>query len=166
VLKNGRRRPINSTVSTGPSFRFRLERVRALRERRTESARLELAKAISTSSDSRMRLYDVNAELERAREQQRRAALPASAVDAHQLHAQQAYAERVEAQRRARLEEHARHEAAVAGRTEELTRAARSQRTLERLKERKHAEHEREASRLEGALLDEIAIERHRRSAA
>ncbi|HTA05364.1 MAG TPA: flagellar export protein FliJ [Solirubrobacteraceae bacterium] len=153
-------------MSTGPSFRFRLERVRALRERRTESARLELAKAISTSSDSRMRLYDVNAELERAREQQRRAALPASAVDAHQLHAQQAYAERVEAQRRARLEEHARHEAAVAGRTEELTRAARSQRTLERLKERKHAEHEREASRLEGALLDEIAIERHRRSAA
>jgi flagellar FliJ protein len=160
------RRPINSTVSTGPSFRFRLERVRALRERRTESARLELAKAISTSSDSRMRLYDVNAELERAREQQRRAALPASAVDAHQLHAQQAYAERVEAQRRARLEEHARHEAAVAGRTEELTRAARSQRTLERLKERRHAEYEREAGRLEGALLDEIAIERHRRSAA
>ncbi|HEY2718820.1 MAG TPA: flagellar export protein FliJ [Solirubrobacteraceae bacterium] len=154
-------------MSTGPSFRFRLERIRALRERRTESARLELVKAISTSGESRMRLHDVNAELERAREQQRRSARPMSTViDPQQLCAHQAYAERVEALRRARLEEHARHQAAVAGRTEELTRAARSQRTLERLKERRHAEYEREANRLEGAVLDEIAIERHRRSAA
>jgi flagellar export protein FliJ len=153
-------------VSSGPSFRFRLERIRALRERRTESARLELVKAISTSSESRMRLYDVNAELERAREQQRRSTRTASAVDAHQLHAHQAYAERVETQRRARLEEHARHEAAVASRTEALTKAARSQRTLERLKERRLAEYEQEARRLEGATLDEIAVERYRRSAA
>jgi flagellar export protein FliJ len=154
-------------VSTGPSFRFRLERIRALRERRTESARLELAKAISTAGDSRASLTDVSAELKRARVQQRHAARPVSAVlDARQLYAHQAYAERVETLRRARLEEHARHEAAVTSRTEELTRAARSQRTLERLKERRRTEYEREASRLEGAVLDEIAIERHRRSAA
>ncbi len=166
MLKNGRRRPINSAVSTEPSFRFRLERVRALRERRTESARLELAQAIATAGDSRALLQDASNELERARVRQRSTASLADTVDAHLLHAHQAYAERVEAQRRARLEEHARHEAAVASRTEALTSAARSQRTLERLKERRLTEHEHEARRREGIALDEIAVERHRRSAA
>lgn len=153
-------------MSTGPSFRFRLERVRALRERRTDAARQELARAIASLGDSRERLHDVDAELERTREEQRRRSARAATVDARQLHAHQAYAERVEAQRRARLDELAREETAVAERTDELARAARSQRTLDRLKERRRAEHELEAGRREGATLDEIAIERHRRSAA
>ncbi len=153
-------------MSTGPSFRFRLERVRALRERRTDAARQDLARAIASLGDSRERLRDVDAELERTRDEQRRTSARAASVDARQLHAHQAYAERVEAQRRARLDELARDETAVAERTDELAHAARSQRTLDRLKERRRTEHELAAGRREGAMLDEIAIERHRRSAA
>lgn len=166
TLKRRRPRPITSAVSTGSSFRFRLERVRALRERRTDAARQELARALGSLGDSRARLRDADAELQRALAAQRCSGAAARAIDARQLHAHQAYAERIEAQRSARREELVRREAAVSERTDELARAARSQHTLERLKERRRAEHEREAGRRESAALDEIAIERFRRSAA
>lgn len=159
-------RPITSAVSTGPSFRFRLERVRSLRERRTDAARQELARAIAARDSVCGRVYEIEATLERARIEQRRSRGASSAVDATQLHAHQAYAERIEAEREERLRELACQEAAVAERKEALGRAARSQRTLDRLKERRRAEHEREAGRIEGTILDEIALERFRRSAA
>jgi len=153
-------------VSTGPSFRFRLERVRALRERRTNAARQELARAIAARDATRGRIYDAEAALERARIEQRRSGAFTAAIDATRLQAHQAYAERIEAQRAADLRELAAEDAVVDERKEALTRAARSQRTLERLKERRRAEHEQEASRHESTALDEIALERFRRNAA
>lgn len=57
-------------------------------------------------------------------------------------------------------------EADVAERGDELGRAAREHRMLERLKERQRDEHDREVGRREGIVLDEIAIDRFRRSAA
>ncbi len=153
-------------MSTGPSFRFRLERVRALRERRTDAARQELARAIGALDGSRARLRSTDERLARARAAQRRSNAPARTVDPRELHAHQLYAERIEAQRSARLDELQRGESAVAERTELLARAAREQRTLERLKERARSEHEREAGRLETATLDEIALARFRRRGA
>jgi flagellar FliJ protein len=153
-------------VSTGSSFRFRLERVRALRERREDLARQEHAKAVSLLSGSQSRLDAVDANLERVLAEQRVATSPATTVDAEELRARQAFVERIEAQRVSEALELRRCEADVAERGSELGEAAREHRMLERLKERQHAEHDREAGRREGIALDEIAIDRFRRSAA
>jgi flagellar FliJ protein len=153
-------------VSTGSSFRFRLERVRALRERREDLAREELAKAVSRLTGSQDRLHAVDAHLERIRAEQRLATSASRTVDAEELRARQAFVEHIEAQRIDDARDLERHEADVAERDSELGDAAREHRMLERLKERQHAEHEREAKRREGIVLDEIAIDRFRRSAA
>jgi flagellar export protein FliJ len=153
-------------VSTGSSFRFRLERVRALRERREDLARQELAKAVSRLSGSQSRLDAVDANLERVLAEQRVATSTAMTVDAEELRTRQAFVERIEAQRVSEALELRRHEADVAERDSELGTAAREHRMLERLKERQHAEHDREVGRREGIALDEIAIDRFRRSAA
>ncbi|HEY3760029.1 MAG TPA: flagellar export protein FliJ [Solirubrobacteraceae bacterium] len=153
-------------MSTGSSFRFRLERLRALRERREDLAREELAKAVSRLNGSQSRLEAVDARLERVLADQRVATSTASTVDAEELRARQAFVERIETQRVSEALELRRCEADVVERDSELGEAAREHRMLERLKERQHAEHDREAVRREGIVLDEIAIDRFRRSAA
>jgi len=155
---------------TGPSFRFRLERVRALRERREDLARQALAKAIVERSCSQDRLSTIEAHLEHARSEQRLttggATAGAATVSAVELQAGQAFVERIEAQRLAGVGELAHHEHVVADRDADLGQAAREREMLERLKERHRAEHLRAAQRREGNALDEIAIDRFRRSAA
>lgn len=153
-------------MSTASTFRFRLERVRALRERREELARQELAKAVSRMSGSRERLDAVEAQLERVRAEQRHATSTDATVDVDELRARQAYVEHIETQRISGARELREREADVALRDGELDHAAREHRMLERLKQRQHAAHVREATRREGILLDEIAIDRFRRSAA
>jgi flagellar export protein FliJ len=156
-------------VSTAPSFRFRLERVRALRQRTELLAREELARAISERSSSRDRLRRVEEHLERAFTHQRLATggdAGASTVSAAELLARQAFVEHVEAQRTMGVRELERHEANVADRDTRLGCAAREHEILERLRDRQRTEYEREAGRREGEQLDEIALERFRRSAA
>jgi flagellar FliJ protein len=153
-------------VSTGSSFRFRLERVRALRERREDLARQELAKALTRLTGSQRRLDAIDAHLEQVLAEQRRATSASATVDAAELRDRQAFVERIEAQRLSDERALHQHEADVAERGSELGEAAREHRMLERLKERQHAEHKREAGRLEGIALDEIATDRFRRSAA
>jgi flagellar export protein FliJ len=155
-------------VSTAPSFRFRLERVRALRQRKELLAREELARAISERTGSQDRLRRVEEHLEQAFAHQRMATRDASAttVSAAELLARQAFVENIEAQRTMGMRELERHEADVAYRDTQLGCAAREHEILERLKDRRRAEHEREAGRREGEQLDEIALERFRRSAA
>jgi flagellar protein FliJ len=156
-------------VSPAPSFRFRLERIRALRQRKESLARQELARAISLRTGSRDRLRHVEEHLERALTHQRLAAgegANTTTVSAAELLARQAFVEHVEAQRTMGMRELERHEADVADRDTQLGRAAREHEILERLKNRRRAEHEREAGRRESEQLDEIALERFRRSAA
>ena len=156
-------------MSTAPSFRFRLERVRALRQRKEVLAREELARAISERAGSRNRLRRVEEHLERAFAHQRLATdggSDATAVSAAELLARQAFVEHVEAQRAMGMRELERHEADVADRDTQLGDAAREHEILERLKDRQRAEHRREAGRRESEQLDEIALERFRRSAA
>jgi flagellar export protein FliJ len=148
-------------VSTAPSFRFRLERVRALRQRREDLARQDLAHAVDQLAGSRDRLRAVERNLEHAHAQQR---LPSDS--AAELLARQAFVEHVEAQRTMGLRELERHQADVAACDDQLGIAAREHKMLERLKERQHAEHARETDRRETSRLDEIALERYRRSAA
>lgn len=153
-------------ATTEPSFQFRLERVRALRERKEDLARRDLAEAIAQLSDSRERLRAIDAHLQQARAEQRLAGTASTAVSGAELQARQAFVERVEAQRSADARELERHEHVVADRDALLGEAARDHEMLERLKERKRGEHEREAQRRESQTLDEIAIDRFRRSAA
>ncbi len=164
-------------MSTAPSFRFRLERVRALRQRTEDLARQELARAVFQLAGSHDRLRAVEHNLEQARDHQRRAAGQPTAPGAHELAgraaidpaellARQAFVEHVEAQRIMGIRELEHHQADVANHDVQLGIAAREHQMLERLKERRRVEYEREAGRRESAQLDEIAIERFRRSAA
>lgn len=146
-------------------FRFRLERVRALRERKEELAKQDLALALGKLADSEDKLRDAGTRLERAREDHSHAVRNQTFSGAD-LRAGQAFLERVEAQRSAGVEELRRSESEVADRGAALSVAAQEHQMLERLKRRHKAEHVRELARIEGATLDEIAIDRFRRSTA
>jgi flagellar export protein FliJ len=150
---------------TGSAFRFRLERVRAVRERKEKLAQRELANAISRHSSSVTELRTADARLEHAREQQRSVA-EETAVSATDLLARQTFLERVEAQRRIRARELEQRETEVAQRDAELASAASEHEMLIRLRERHRGEHEREVARLEQGAIDEIAATRFGRSHA
>jgi flagellar export protein FliJ len=150
----------------GTSFRFRLERVRVVRERKEKLAQRELADALSRRSSTVAELRTADADLEHARAEQRTAATRSSAVSAAELLAGQAFLERVEAQRRIRACELEQREADVAERDAELATAASEHEMLNRLRERHRGEHDSEIARRERNTLDEIAVTRFRRSTA
>jgi flagellar protein FliJ len=143
-------------------YRFRLERVRALRERREDEAKMELATAMQQQSRCEQELDEAARRIETARRAQQQTG-PSSAAD---LLARQAYLERVEDAHRSNLEDLRRHDETVAGRREALTEAAQARQALERLKAKRTAEHQREQERVANAALDEIATNGHRRRAA
>ena len=148
----------------GPSFRFRLERVRALRERREDAAKQELAGAMLRHRRSEDEVEAAAARLAGARAAQVDATHVTSS--ATEMLARQAYLERAERAHQATCQDLQRHELELAQRREALTHAARERQALERLKEHRRADHEREAARREGLMLDEIAINGFRRRAA
>jgi len=153
-------------VGNRSSFTFRLERIRALRERREDLARRELAQATSRLTSSQDRLEAVDIHLENARSEQRLATGRRAVFSAEELRARQAFVERIEARRVERVRELTVSESDVSERGGELGDAAREHRMLERLKERQYDEHAREHDRRERMVLDEIAIDRFRGSAA
>jgi flagellar FliJ protein len=149
---------------SGPSFRFSLERVRALRERTEDQAKEALAGAMQDQLRSEREADEAAARVAQARTAQLdAAALPTSA---HDLIARQAYLERSEQAHRMSRDILGRSEAQVQQRRTALTEAARDRQALERLKEHRRQDHEREAARVENATLDEIAINGFRRRAA
>jgi len=148
----------------GQSFRFRLERVRALRERREDAAKQELAGAMIRHRRCEDEVEAAAARLAGARAAQVDATrVTSSATD---MLARQAYLERAERAHQATRQDLQRHEFELAQRREALTQAARDRQALERLKEHRRADHEREVARREGQVLDEIAINGFRRRAA
>jgi flagellar export protein FliJ len=150
----------------GPLFRFRLERVRAVRERAEDLAKQELAQAISRRSDTEADLRAAEAQLERAHVEQRAHAPEASTLGSDELLARQAFLERVEAQRGSHTNELRRREAEVAERDAKLAIAAGEHEMLNRLRERQRGEHERALASREQGALDEIAASRFGRSSA
>jgi flagellar FliJ protein len=78
--------------------------------------------------------------------------------------AAQAYLEQAQRTREARALELDRRETDVAARRVALTAAARERQVLERLKERRREDHNRESERRAGVVLDELAIGVHRRA--
>ncbi len=156
--------PVEYRAMTGPSFRFRLERIRALRERREDAAKQALAGALLEHRRCERELQAAADRVAQARAAQlEAAALPTTATD---LLARQAYLERAERAHSATRDDLDRHELELEQRREALIVAARDRQALERLKDQRRADHEREAGRREGVALDEIAINGFRRRAA
>jgi flagellar protein FliJ len=147
-----------------PSFRFRLERVRALRERAEDEAKQAFAGAMVQRLRSVQEMEDAAKRVEQARQAQLgAAAAPVSAID---LMAHQAYLERSERAHQTSQGDLNRRDHTVEQRREELTEAARDRQALERLKENRRTEFLREQARIEAADLDEIALNGFRRRAA
>jgi flagellar protein FliJ len=149
---------------SGPSFRFSLERVRALRERAEDAAREALAGAIQDHHRSRLAMEQAAQAMVMARDAQLQAT--DSPVGADELLARQAYLERSERNHRASLDAVSRAEDVVVQQRHKVTEAARSRQALERLKDHRRADFEREQARLEGIVLDEVALNNPRRREA
>jgi flagellar protein FliJ len=145
------------------SFRFPLERLRALRERGEDLAKQELAGAMHRQAHCAERLRSMGEQVAGAFAAQRAAA--GGGANAADLVAHQAYLERMEQVREAGRLDLDRHDAEVGARRDALREAARQRQALERLKERRRVDHDRAVARAEGAVLDEIALTQHRRSA-
>ena len=148
----------------GPSFRFRLERVRALRERAEDEAKEAFAGAMLDRNRSEQEMDEAAKRVANAIEAQLdAAATPVSATD---LMARQAYLERSERAHQASQDDLHRREQSVEQRRDELTEAARDRQAMDRLKEHRRIEFQREQDRLEAVALDEIALNGFRRRVA
>jgi flagellar FliJ protein len=145
-------------------FNFRLERVRALRESFEDQAREELAASLSVRLKGEAMLQAASERYSTAQHTRRQTA--AFEVTGQDLLAVQAYVDRTGRARQAAELELDRREAEVDARRTALLAAARERQVLERLKERRAADHKRESERVEGALLDEMALASHRRAGA
>jgi flagellar protein FliJ len=148
-----------------PSFKFRLERVRSLRERAEEAAREELARELSHRLRGEAMLHEATQIASSAREAGLGTTLRAGASGADLL-AAQAWIERSERARREAALELDRRDAEVEARRENLNVAARDREVIERLKRRRRQDHDREVARLDQIALDEVALGVHRRGAA
>ena len=142
-------------------FIFKLERVRALRERKEELAKEELAASLAHRLRGEAMLHAATETLEDARCKQRETAVVQ--VTAQDLQVRQAYIERAERERESASLDLDRRDAEVDARRTALQAAARDREVLERLKKRRRDEHRKESERREGAVLDEMALGIHRR---
>jgi flagellar protein FliJ len=158
-----------ATVDVGivetPSFTFRLERVRTLRERAEERAREELATELRAREQGAAMLEQATYALDAAREAGRDA-VGSGRVSATNLVHAQAYLERREQVRVEAMLDLDRQDAEVAQRRRLLAAAARDRQAIERLKERRKAEHDAEWSLKIANQLDELALGVFRRGGA
>jgi len=143
-------------------FTFRLERVRAVRERLEDQAKEHLAASLTHRLTGEALLHAATDELDSARET-RVETLTSGVASGNDILAAQAYLERTQRMREARALELDRRDTEVAARRAALTAAARERQVLERLKERRRDDYRREVKRQEGAALDELALGVHRR---
>ena len=143
-------------------FQFRLERVKTLRERAEQQRAEELAASVAHERAGERQLAAAAERVDRAR-QQRRGVARATGADLLSI---QAYLERTQRAEQAAALDLGRRAAEVDARRVALVHAAREHRALTRLEERRRQEHAREVARIEGALMDEVALTVHRRSAS
>jgi flagellar protein FliJ len=145
-----------------PSFVFRLERIRSLRERAEERAREDLAHELRLRLRGEAMLLEATEAASAATQTGRDAVMSrASGMD---LIAAQAYIERAERTRREAAIDLDRQEAEVAARQAALQNAARERQVMDKLKERKQADHNAEWARKAQGALDEVALSVHRRN--
>jgi flagellar FliJ protein len=145
-----------------PSFTFRLERVRTLRERAEERAQEELAQELRLRIRGEALLLEAAAALRQARENGR-GAVKADRTTSSDLLAAQAYMERSETKRREAALNLDRQNAEVEARRAVLAAAARDRQAIDKLKDRQKATFDAEWARRSQNQLDELALAVHRR---
>lgn len=146
-------------------FRFRLEPVRALSERRETEAQSALASALHDETVARAHVEaaaGLNADAVREMAQR----FTSGPLTGPQLLAQEAWIARTAGEHEATMLEHDRRRTETDARRGLLTEAARDREVLERLRVRKRAEHLAVMARQEQESLDEIALGMHRRRSA
>jgi flagellar protein FliJ len=149
---------------TDVPFRFGLERVREVRAHTEDRAREQFAASVSARMRTASMLQSAHDLVERARDARRDfAAAPLSGQD---LMHRQLWLERVERGRQDAELDLTRHDAEVDARRRALAAARQQREVLEKLKERRQAEHTRDNERRAGAALDEMALAAHRRRGA
>jgi flagellar FliJ protein len=148
-----------------PSFTFRLERVRSLRERAEEAAREDLARELSHRVRGEALLRQATSAVSAARDTGRDTVLKGGASGADLL-AAQAFMERVERHRLDAVADLDQRDAEVARSRAALTEAARDREAIERLKRKRRADHDAEVLRRAQIVLDEVALTVHRRGSA
>ena len=148
---------------TSPRFRFGLERVREVRAHDEDRAKEAFAASLAQRVRGAALLAAAGQEVAAAHDAQR-AQDPSRT--GHDLYAMQLWLERVERSRREAEQELARRDAELEQRRGALTEASRRRQALDRLKERRAAEHRVAAARRDGAVLDEIAMNQHLRRAS
>jgi flagellar protein FliJ len=153
---------------TEKPFRFRLERVHDIRRQAERGAQEELAAALGRQAGEEASLVSVDATIEGARERFRGVASgdSTSTHPAIDLAATNAYLERLAGTRAVAVRDLNESRGVVADRRRSLEAAARERQALDRLRDRRRAEHDREMSRVEGAHNDELALAGHRRRQA
>jgi flagellar protein FliJ len=147
-----------------PSFVFRLERVKSLRERAEERAREDLAHELRLRLRGEAMLLEATQAASAATQSGREAV--SSRSSGMDLIAAQAYIERAERTKREAALDLDRQEAEVAARRAALQAAARDRQVLDKLKERQRADHDAEWARKAQGALDEVALGVHRRGVA
>jgi flagellar FliJ protein len=147
-----------------PSFTFRLERVRSLRERAEEAAREGLARELSHRLRGEALVHQATSAVSAARDAGRSTTL-ASASGAD-LMAAQVWMERTERRRLDAVADLHRLDGEVARSRAALAEAAREREAIERLKRKRRADHDAEALRMAQIALDEVALTVHRRGTA
>jgi flagellar FliJ protein len=156
-------RPVSMTLFVEtPSFTFRLERVRTVRERAEERAREDLANELRLRVRGEALLREATHAVATARS----AGLDTVRGDrttSSDLLAVQAYLERAERNRREAALDLDRQDAEVNARREVLAAAARDRQAIEKLKERQQSDHDRAWARRSQNILDELALSIHRR---
>ncbi len=146
-----------------PSFTFRLERVRDIRERAEERAREALTQEIRHRDEGQTLFDEARAEVHKACDLNRAAVAGGQLTSAVNLRAIQSYVERTEQLRSSAELELSRREAEVQAKREHLAAAARDRQAIDKLKERQLAEHNAEWARKTQNTLDELALAVHRR---
>jgi len=144
-----------------PSFTFRLERVKTLRERAEQRAQEDLANELRLRLRGEAMLreatYAASAATDAGRETVQ------SRATGMDLIAAQAFIERAERNRREAALDLDRQDAEVEARRRALTAAARDRQAIGKLEERQRAAHSREMARRAQIDLDEVALGVHRR---
>jgi flagellar FliJ protein len=155
---------ITPSVET-PSFTFRLERVKSLRERAEDQAREQLAQELALRMRGEALLRQAALTAATARDSGLDAVQRPGASGADLIAAQH-WIERAERRRREAALDVDRLQAEVAARRHALAVASRDREVLSRLEARQRAEHDRETARVEQNALDEMGLAVHRRGIA
>lgn len=138
-----------------------------IRRQKERGAQEELAVALGRQAGEEQTLGQVDATIAGARESFRSTASACGeALPASDLAATNAYLERLSGRRAVAVRDLNASVDEVGRRRRDLEAAARERQALDRLRDRRRAEHDREAARSESSQLDELALAGHRRRQA